>query len=121
MNIMHVLVKNAPNTASLDPARYGYNSWREYWENNGGRRFYLFYGLKRISVNGRRKWALIFKCPACGRNFLWDGEAPDCFDGCHVNIVGDISKKLYITPLCHTCNQQNVIARVSKVNLIPAP
>lgn len=118
---MNVLVTNAPNTAGLLPTTYGYNSWREYWEDNGGWNFHLFRGLKRINVNGKKKLAATFRCPACGKNFLWDGVAPDCFDGCHVNIVGDATKKLYITPLCHACNQTNVTASVSAVNLIPAP
>jgi len=118
---MNVIVVNAPNTANLNPQQHGYNSWREYWENNGGWKFHLFRGWKRISVNGTKKTFLTFQCPACGNKFLWGGVAPDCFDGCHVNIVGDLTKKLYITPFCHACNQKNTTASVKKINLIPAP
>lgn len=121
MRYMSVIVKNAAKTAGLDSGEYGYDSWREYWSNNGGWNFWLFRGIKRVNENGQKKWKLTFRCPACGKNYLWNGTAPDCFDGCHVNIVGDATKKLYITPLCHTCNQKNITADVLKVNLVPAP
>lgn len=126
VNLMDIIlpkveVVNAPNTGNLSPANYGCGSWREYWEQRKWKRFLFHHDkLVRDGQNGLKNIPQ-YICPACGQSFSWNGEAPDCFDGCHVNIVGDTSKKLYITPFCHACNKKDVKADVRKFYLILAP
>ena len=116
-----VYVCNAHNTTD-DPRQYGFNSWREYWEAHGQNRFALP-NKKRIIWSRSQMQGVRdeFQCLACGEYFLWDGTAPDCFDGCHVCIVGDLTQRQYIFPFCHTCNHEDIMVNVPRNMLVPAP
>lgn len=105
MNDIEVRIYNAENTTS-DTNEYGYNSWREYWEKKGGDRndSSLCPMKTKIKEGKKAEFKMRYRCPMCKKTFLWDGEIPDCFDGCHVQIEGDKDETLYITPLCHGCN-----------------
>lgn len=119
---MEVTVVNAIDTTS-DPHEYGYDSWREYWEANGGNRNDKSLCPMKVKLQGVEKMEFVmrYRCPMCKKTFYWDGELPDCFDGCHVRIKGDDEGPLYITPLCHACNHKDVTVKVPRRMLVVAP
>lgn len=119
---MEVTVRNADGTTS-DPHEYGCDSWREYWEKQGGNKEDRLLKPQNIrSIPGEReKFEKRYRCPACGKWFLWDGNAPDCFDGCHVKIKNSNEVSLYIIPLCHACNHADVTVKVPRRMLVVAP
>ncbi len=103
---IEVTVHNAKGTTS-DPNDYGYASWREYWEDHGhDRNDSSMCPINIKFEEGTNKLEKKYRCPKCGRWYHWDKDTSDCFDGCHVKIKGDKSRKLYITPLCHGCNHE---------------
>ena len=99
---MHVLIKNASNTADLQPP-YPYGTWIEYWEGKSGNK-----------LNAYKK----YECPAedCS-NACYRED----FDGCHVQKVFDDTHKMYIIPLCSSCNHRNDYFFVEENLLVPAP
>lgn len=99
---MSVLVKNASNTADLQPP-YPYSTWIEYWEGKSG-----------IKLDANTK----YNCPAgdC-KNTCYRKD----FDGCHVQKVSDYTHKMYIIPLCSSCNQRTDYFFVDENLLVPAP
>lgn len=119
---IEVTVYNAEDTTS-DPKEYGYDSWREYWEDHGHDR--NDESLKpinaKLSGDENKELVKIYRCPKCKNYFHWDGELPDCFDGCHVFIKGEANKKLYLTPLCHGCNHEKGAVTVLRRMLEVAP
>ena len=119
---IEVPVFNAKDTES-DPKEYGYDSWREYWEAKGGDRNdkSLHPIVAKIAGSEDSEMKETYRCPMCGRRFHWDGEIPDCFDGCHMQIEGDEDETLYITPLCHGCNHKDGIVKVPRRMLKLAP
>lgn len=117
-----VEVTNAHDTTS-DPKIYGYRSWREYWEANGHSRNELNHQRADVELkdDGTHQFIEKYQCVACGKYYQWDGAAPECFDGCHVWIVGDPDQKEYIFPFCHTCNHLDFTVEVRASMLVPAP
>lgn len=99
---MSVLVKNTSNTADLQPP-YPYGAWIDYWEGKSGNK-----------LNAYTK----YECPAgdCGNV----GYRKD-FDGCHVQKVADKSHKMYIIPLCSSCNHRDDYFFVDENLLVPVP
>lgn len=99
---MSVLVKNALNTADLTPP-YPYQTWIEYWEGKSGNKL---------------DPTKLYKCPvgSCTNN----GYRED-FDGCHVQKAIDKDQKLYIVPLCSSCNHRTDYFFVDEALLVPAP
>lgn len=97
---MNVLIKNATNTSDLQPP-FPYNTWLEYWESKKG----------KLQTN------TLYQCPTgCGNT----GYRKD-FDGCHVQKVHDITKRMYIVPLCSGCNHRTDSFYVDENLLVPAP
>lgn len=98
---MNILIKNVPDTSDLEPP-YPYKTWIEYWESKKG----------AIPI------LMKYNCPAIGCT-------EECyrsdFDGCHVQKVADITKKMYIIPLCSRCNHRNDYFFVDENLLVPAP
>ena len=100
--LLKLLVKNASNTADLQPP-YPYSTWIEYWEGKSG-----------IKLDANTK----YNCPAgdC-KNACYRKD----FDGCHVQKVSDYTHKMYIIPLCSSCNQRTDYFFVDENLLVPAP
>lgn len=98
---MSVLIKNAPNTSDLLPP-FPYETWIEYWESKKG------------AIDEYKK----YNCPAGDCNEVCYRKD---FDGCHVQKVGDTTKKMYIIPLCSGCNHRNDYFFVDENLLVPAP
>lgn len=116
-----VVVRNAYDTTS-DPKEYGYNSWREYWEDHGHNRSELKSNRTNVNLkNGKHKFVEVYQCLACGEYFQWDGELPNNFDGCHVYIKGEGQDKQYIFPFCHSCNHSKDEFKVPSDLLVSAP
>lgn len=96
---MKVLVANAENTADLIPPR-PFNSWIEYWE----------------SKKGKLDERLLHFCRAedchrtCRRSEL---------DGSHVKKVNDRTGRMYIIPLCDSCNHREDVFEVDDDFLVP--
>ena len=99
---MSVLVKNASNTADLQPP-CPYGTWIDYWE-----------GKSENKHNANIK----YECPAGDCDNV--GYRKD-FDGCHVQKVADKSHKMYIIPLCSSCNHRDGYFFVDENLLVPAP
>lgn len=85
--IMKIMVKNAVNTAHMNPPD-GSKSWHVYWQ-------------KHVSIFGLARLANMC-CPRCGMPV-----EEELIDGAHVVIANDESGKMYICPLCKRCNQMN--------------
>ena len=97
---MNVLVKNAVNTSNLR-LPFIYAAWLEYWESKKG------------ELNTSKK----YKCPTGCGNASHRSE----LDGCHVQKVFDMSGKMYIVPLCSSCNHRSDYFYVEEDLLVPAP
>lgn len=98
---MSVLIKNAVQTSSsLPPSPY--KTWLEFWESRMG----------KIDEN-KEFYCLAEDCrKSCFRKEL---------DGCHVQKVFDVTKKMYIIPLCSGCNHRNDFFNVNEDWLVPVP
>ena len=97
---MNILIKNATNTSDLLPP-FPYITWLEYWES------------KKQKLDTKT----LYQCPTgCGNT----GYRKD-FDGCHVQKVHDITRRMYIVPLCSGCNHKTDSFYVDENLLIPAP
>lgn len=119
--LTNVVVLNAHDTTS-DPHEYGFDSWRDYWEAHGHSRNELEHHRKDVTLkNGKHEFVEVYRCLMCGKFYQWDGELPDCFDGCHVYIKGERYKGLYIFPFCHACNHSGEEAEVPFDMLVVAP
>ena len=98
---MSILVKNATNTSDLQPP-YPYNTWIEFWESRMGK------------IDSIKQ----YNCPAGScKEVCYRSE----FDGCHVQKVLDNTHKMYIIPLCSSCNHRNDYFFVDENLLVPAP
>ena len=99
---MNVLVKNALNTADLQPP-YPYDTWIEYWEYKSGNRLNPFN---------------LYECPAVGcKKTCYRAD----LDGCHVQKVFDKTNTMYIIPLCSGCNHRTDSFLVDENLLVLAP
>jgi len=99
---MSVLVKNAPSPVDLQPPS-SYGTWIEYWEGKSGKKL---------------KTYIKYKYPA--------GDCSEVcyrkdFDGWHVQNFLDSAHKVYIIPLCSSCNHRNDYFFVDEKLLVPIP
>ena len=74
---MLIKVKNIPHSGDHTPNRFGFSSWKDYWEANMDQNFGL-----------------------CAASDCLEHAAV----GGHVMRVGNYSKRWYIVPLCKGCN-----------------
>ena len=97
-----MLIENVKGSSKFsNTLPYPYNSWLDYWEVNAN-----------FKLNPNQP----YKCAACGKSFYRSD-----FDGCHVQKVADITKKMYIIPPCSGCNHRNDYFFVNENLLVPAP
>ena len=85
-----VEVKNIHGSTDNEPK--GYNSWKDFWEAQTGRRFVLC------------------SCKTCFN---------PATVGAHVMKANSDSRKWYIVPLCDGCNHEENVFSVHENDLVP--
>ena len=97
---MDTYIINTEGTSDLQ-APPPYDSWLEYWENNGG---------SPLEDNTS------YICPSCGEAYKREN-----FDGSHVQKFYEGNDELFIIPLCDGCNHKTTSFLVDEKLLVSVP